>query len=455
MFNKPISQIEEKDVQNLIDSQQKESSILEYKKEIFGTDKEKKELPKDISAIANTEGGFFIIGIEEDNGKAVKITGTNKLIGNQPVEEWLENVLISNIRPKLIIKPKVIPFSLDQNKVIIVLQIPQSSRRPHMVTVDGKNAYYKRHNYQASYADEHEVRSMFLETKNSIDEMKKFLEERNLINTRNDTFAVTPLSKEISENTAKSRRFPEDFNGRPFVLFASCPRYLEERIDITSADFRSWLDTKDHIDLFDLGIDFLDYNKEVSSESIKSIKESYPDDDGNRIPRRYVEIFRNGYTETGFADDLIWPMRQENNQNIKILFQIAYFSASFWLFLKFIRDLYVKAGYSDEISIIIALSGIKGVTLHGFGKKNNQLNWQNPYNTFADFNKIPTAKQNNFRFEKSVIVSELGDEEIEKIVKEVATRVSNAFGETILKCFDDNGHFDVNQLVGFRNITSR
>ena len=312
MFNKPISQIEEKDIQTLVDTEQKESSILEYKREIAGTDKEKKELSKDISAIANTEGGFLVIGMEESDGKASKIVGTNKLIGNQPVEEWVENILISNIRPKLIVRPKVIPFSSDEHKIILVIQIPQSSRRPHMVTVDGKNAYYKRHNYQATYADEHEVRSMFLESKTSIDEMKDFLKERNLNNPQENTFAMNSLSMEVAHSLHLMGEAP-GMKYAPFVLFASCPRYLEERVDIASADFRAWLDERDHIDLFGLKIDFLDYNKEVSADSIRSIKESPVGiEEHKQIIRRYVEVFRNGYVENAFAGELIWRVEKRD-----------------------------------------------------------------------------------------------------------------------------------------------
>jgi len=449
MFNKPISQIEEKEIQALVDGEQKESLILEYKREVSGTDKEKKELSKDISAMANTEGGFFIIGIEENDGMASKLVGTGKLIGNQPVEEWVENILISNVRPKLIVRLKAVPLSSDENKVILVIQIPQSSRRPHMVTIEGKNAYYKRHNYQAAYADEHEVRSMFLESKTSIDEMKNFLEERNLNDSQKDTFARTPLSEEISNTLSKLKGVPEDFQGKPFVLFASCPRYLEERVDIASSDFRMWLDQKNTIELFDLNIEFLDHDNEISADSIRSIHEAYLEKE--TVPRRYVEIFRNGYIENGLGDDLMWSAN-EKHKDIGLLFQIAYFTASFWLFLKFVKDAYNKIGYVDEISVIVGLSDIKGITLHGFGNKNKDVKWQEPYDFMRGFDKLPKAKQKNFRYTKNVIVSELGDKEIEEIVKEVSVRVSNAFGERIAKCFDDDGNFDRNQLRGFRNV---
>jgi len=37
------------------------------------------------------------------------------------------------------------------------------------------------------------------------------------------------------------RELPDNFNGNPFILFAACPRYLEERVDIASSALRVWL----------------------------------------------------------------------------------------------------------------------------------------------------------------------------------------------------------------------
>jgi hypothetical protein len=446
MFSKPISQLLEEDIQTLIDNAERESSILEYKQQVSGTDHEKKELAKDISAMANTEGGYLIIGIQEQDSRAMAMPGTDKKIGRQPVEAWIENILITNVRPKIAITPKVIELSSSPDKVVLVLHIPQSSRRPHMVIADGKNAYYIRHNYQAAYADEHEVRSLVLESKSSGDEMEAFLNSRHLVNSDNEDFALTPLSKQLAQTLRKARELSENFTGNPFVLFAACPRYLEERIDISSGDFRTWLDTFNTIELFDLGIDFLDYNKTISANSIRSIKEIRLEEERKTLPYRYVEVFRNGYVENGISTELMWA-----HEKLGLMFQLAYFTGALWLFLKFVKNLYEKIGYIDEFNLIIALADVENITLHGFGKKNATTNWVDPYD-FLYHNNPPTSTQRNLKVERSIMASELNDDNIEEIVKDIAKRVSNAFGESIAKCFDDDGDYDKNQLRGFRNV---
>lgn len=448
MFNKPISQLNEEDIKSLIENKEGESSILEYKQEINGAEHEKKEISKDVSAIANAEGGYLIVGIQEVDGRASATVGTPKFIGRQPVEVWIENILISNIRPKIAITPKVITLTSIPDRVIVVVHIPQSLRRPHMVIAGGRNAYYVRHNYQATYADEHEVRSMFLESKSLGDEMKTFLVSRHLNDTTDKRFAIThPLSIQLARTLRQTRELPKNFGGNPFVLFAVCPRYLEERVDIASSDFRSWLDTNDKINLFGLNIDFLGYEKIVSADSIYSAKEIQSEDERKRLPYRYVDVFRNGYVENGISSELMWP-----HENLGLMFQIAYFTVAFWLFMKFVRNLYEHIGYLDEITLIIALADVENVTLHGFGKKNEKTKWFQPYDFLRGLDKIPTCRQKNVKIERNIIASDLNDENIEKIVKDISKRVSNAFGESIAKCFDDDGNFDKNQIRSFRNV---
>ncbi|MDD4661860.1 MAG: ATP-binding protein [Candidatus Pacebacteria bacterium] len=446
MFNKPISQLTEDDLQSLIDNKERESSILEYKQEISGTDHEKKEISKDVSAMANTEGGYLVIGIKEASGQADAIIGTPKTIGKQPVEAWIENVLIANVRPKIAITPKVITLASSSDRVVIVLHIPQSPKRPHMVIAEGRNAYYARHNYQANYADEHEVRSMFLESKSLGDEMKSFLISRNLNDPLSDNFAITPLSKRLSKSLREMRELPDNFNGNPFILFAACPRYLEERVDIASSDLRDWLNLKNQVNLFELNIDFLNHNKVVSVDSIRSVQEVQSEKGTDKLLYNYVELFRNGYIEGGISSEIMW-----SHEKLGLMFQLAYFTAALWLFMKFIRDLYEHIEYLEEINLTIAIVDVENVVLHGFGKKDEKTTWAQPYNMFH-FDNLPICKQKNVKIERSFIASDLNDENIEKIVKEVSKRVSNAFGESISKCFDDSGNFDVNQIRGFRNV---
>lgn len=67
MFNVPINQVTEKELQELIDNQVREDKHLDYKemldvRQLSG----KKEFCADVSSFANTDGGYLIYGMKKD-----------------------------------------------------------------------------------------------------------------------------------------------------------------------------------------------------------------------------------------------------------------------------------------------------------------------------------------------------------------------------------------------------
>jgi len=109
------------DIQKLIDNQIEESIHLEYKQsDAFGkTDGKRKEIAKDVSSFANSDGGIIIYGLTEQNHKAESLSFIN---GNEFTKEWLEQTIQSNVQrniPNLKIVP--IRFEGDIEKTIYVV----------------------------------------------------------------------------------------------------------------------------------------------------------------------------------------------------------------------------------------------------------------------------------------------------------------------------------------------
>ena len=426
MFTKPLKDIDEKDIQALVEHETQESAELEFKRDIESTDRGKKKLAKHVSAMANANGGIIIFGIEEKDSKADKLIGIDEMVGDQPVGEFVNNVLISRVRPRLAVQPQAV--KLANGKVVLVLQVSRIPYRPHMVLAE--NVYYVRHNCSVALADEHEVRKMVLESKSSSDEMKEFLKKRNLDDKDKENFALTPLAKRMRENPLMAKQIPEGHEGKPFVLFASCPRHLEERVNIASGAFYEKVIKSSGFNLFGYKIDFFNLarRQRITSDSLYQV--ACDDDDESKI-RRYVEIDRNGYVETGLFRSIVWK-----DEDSELYFRILYFAAEFWAYMTFISRLYGEIGYFDELKIITALSDTKGMTAIGF------------FNAPAPFDRQRggTAQEKNVLIERSVIVSELGDEQIKAIVKEVVGRVLNHFNERIESCLDEEGEFNEDRL---------
>lgn len=67
-FHKELAEITENDITDLITNQVRENLNLEYKEMMYGSgDEETREMLRDITSIANAQGGHILIGVKEDD----------------------------------------------------------------------------------------------------------------------------------------------------------------------------------------------------------------------------------------------------------------------------------------------------------------------------------------------------------------------------------------------------
>jgi len=137
------------DIQSLIQHGIDEGITLEYKQEL---DKDNKEIAKDISALANTNGGTLIYGIKSQDRTPADI---NWLDGSG-IEERIQNIVATTIQPKLegmqVIR---LPNPDNDSEAVYIVNIPKSLNAPHMVY----NRYYIRRGSVSSPMEDIDVRS--------------------------------------------------------------------------------------------------------------------------------------------------------------------------------------------------------------------------------------------------------------------------------------------------------
>lgn len=137
-----------------------EGHTLEYKasKSLARNNKERDEITKDVSAMANASGGIIIYGIAEFNEKEREHLPERL----DPIDrtafskEWLEHI-IGNIQPRistLLIHP--VTLSSGPNDVAYVVEIP-SSNTAHQAT---SLKYYRRYNFECLPMKDQEVRDV-------------------------------------------------------------------------------------------------------------------------------------------------------------------------------------------------------------------------------------------------------------------------------------------------------
>jgi hypothetical protein len=142
-----------KEIKNLL-NKIPENLHLEYKSGRAINHSEVKEISKDVSAFANSDGGVLIYGVQEDRSThlPVSIDGVDSKIFSH---EWIENIIKSNITP-IIPDLKIEPIKITgkSNLVIYSILIPKSHRTPHQAK-DKK--YYKRYNFKSEAMEDYEI----------------------------------------------------------------------------------------------------------------------------------------------------------------------------------------------------------------------------------------------------------------------------------------------------------
>jgi predicted HTH transcriptional regulator len=138
---------------SLISSKIEESFSLEYKAAgaFSETDKKKRdvktEVTKDISAMANSNGGTIIYGMAEysDNARRHLPERIDPLSRSQFSKEWLESI-ISNIKPRIELL-KIVPVAIPTNPehVVYVVEIPKSTTAHQALDF----RYYRRYNFES------------------------------------------------------------------------------------------------------------------------------------------------------------------------------------------------------------------------------------------------------------------------------------------------------------------
>lgn len=147
---------------NYIKNGIEENINLDYKSagSLLNNSEKKREISKDVSAFANSDGGLIIYGISEYNEKdkrhlPEKIDPISRLDFSK---EWLEQVIMSNISPKIKgLKIHTVSIGANtSNNVVFVVEIPKGTTA--FQAKDKK--YYKRYNFESVAMEDYEIKDI-------------------------------------------------------------------------------------------------------------------------------------------------------------------------------------------------------------------------------------------------------------------------------------------------------
>jgi hypothetical protein len=435
-FSKPVNALTYEDVESLTSAGEPESPVLDYKARLEGSDRDKKELAKDVSAMANSSGGYIVIGVAEKQAKPVHPPcGTTRMIGQQKVEEWIEQILMSNVaqRPSVVIRAVLLPG--DADKCVVVINTSVSPRGPHMVTVPGDNRYYrryfKRQQYQSLPAEEYEVREMFERSGRLRSETGQYLASRSYLDVTASNFAENSLSKRLymRDHTEAGRALVA---ASSFVTFASCPDTLmPDAVDTFGDQLWQWLEPALR-EYPPLRQPLLPLGAKRTVFGGILLSEDYGPDDAE-FWQHYLLVARNGFTEIGFS-----LTRRYQGQ---ILFPFVSIVGRFWQFLGLVTDLYRAQGLLRPFTVMLNMKATAGSVLNDLGD-----GWREP--TDDSFGQVyaPECLDPNLQFVLNMRNPDVTPGDIERLVRDIAREIDAAYGNRDPRCFN---HPDRDPSRGF------
>ncbi len=142
MLQVPFDEIRGEHVEALIGEE--ETISLDFKRQTWQGKDYQGELAKDISAMANGQGGDIVVGFEEKEKDGRKYAGKIIPVPDVAKEvQRIEQLAHSHIAPR-ITGLRVKDVSCREGTSAIVVRVPQSLHAPHMVTYNDQNIFHIR-----------------------------------------------------------------------------------------------------------------------------------------------------------------------------------------------------------------------------------------------------------------------------------------------------------------------
>lgn len=143
-----ISDITDEELKDFIGNQEEnqwiEFKLKDYHRDPNDQEMHKREICKDITAMANAEGGYIIIGVQETNGLAQGFFSVDDF---DRIVKRINSVCLQFIDPRiqnLEVKPRSFEWNGTEITLVIV-HIPPSDLRPHGIVWNNATEFVKRY----------------------------------------------------------------------------------------------------------------------------------------------------------------------------------------------------------------------------------------------------------------------------------------------------------------------
>jgi hypothetical protein len=288
VISKHIESITEADLLQLIQAGTPESKRIEYKRALpDGNDSGKVKFLRSVTALANTQGGDLIYGMEAADGIPQRLCALTMSSTDQVLQR-LESLCADGVSPRLVgIQYRFVP--LADGGEVPVIRVAKSWNAPHRVTAGGHAQFYGR-NAAGSYPlDVGELRQAFTLAESVAERIRGFRAARLMGLGSGETVVPLVAGARVVLHIMPLQSLTSDFR---IDLGSSDPEQAQVLQQIAPPGARGWSQR--------LNLDgHLKYDREGDGKS-----------------NSYVQLFRSGVIEAV----QVWPEWQGE----KILPSLAY-----------------------------------------------------------------------------------------------------------------------------------
>jgi hypothetical protein len=296
--------------------------------------------------------------------------------------------------------------------VIVVIHVPESSKKPHMV--GETHQYFIRINDSSKPSTHNQIREMFELSRRRYDEYQNFLQSRHILDVDDPLFGLNSINKHIYSEIKDSLKL-----NRPHILFSIIPKNPnEEIIKCSFRDLHKWLGENSRgyepDKLFQVIRTFGEYDIKVDGVVYKTMT--------GEFLSSYFEILNNGYIEVGFSNTVL--TLKDSSSGLHPVVYIIDLIGYLLLLLGFSKKFYPFIKYFDEVVIQISFINVLNFSLvginDGFGIRGR-----------GSVNK----HNNNFKVSYKYNPKSLSDTDIPEIGKHLSEKICRGFGFETDQCF--------------------
>ncbi len=178
IYEKNIHEITLEDIKLLKENKIEENKFLEYK--AYMEKGESDKILKTVCGFANSEGGLFIYGIEEENGFPSNLKGIPITKSWDDKKRRIEDIINNHSEPQIYYEIEKIDLENSDN-ILLLIKIPKSWNSPHRVKQGNKlKEFYFRRDGRTDPLEINELRDMFNLKDKLTEQIKNFRDKRIL-----------------------------------------------------------------------------------------------------------------------------------------------------------------------------------------------------------------------------------------------------------------------------------